>query len=448
MTSPNFNTSGSSGAILISGQSWVVIDGGTNGTIQNTLTGTSGGACPGGACSYSSSGQFIYINGSSNITVQNLSLGVLYDHLSVSDDNSDGAGIFLNNSSNVTINNNTIHDSRYGVFVQPSNGNSNVTVSNNMIYNIDAGTSVGIGNANIAFSGFYFYGNKIHDFANWNNTDYTFHHDGVHIWETQNNDTLSNCYIYNNYWYGDFGHGTAMTYLENYGTGTSGACYVFNNLYGPTAATGGNGFGGVWTETDAVGHPTMYVYNNTFVGAGLTTFNASWLELANISETLENNIVSNVGIGLYTQSSAANPVASNYNLWNASSNGSMFQINGSSYSLSAWHTASGLDGNSSGSAPLLNSDFSLQSGSPARGLGTNLYSICNGQANPGLGALCLDRNGVARPASGAWDAGAFQYSSGGGGDTTPPSVPQTLPPQPSHHPLLICPGLPVQITSE
>jgi len=418
LSSPNFNPSG---AAITIGYSWVVVDGGSNGSIQNTLTGTSGQACPGGTCSYSSSNEFIYVNGASNVTIQNLSLGVLYDHLSASDDKSDGAGVFINNSSNVTVNNNAIHDSRYGVFVQPSNGNSNITVSNNTIYNIDAGTSVGIGNPNISFSGFYFYGNQVHDFAKWNTTDYTFHHDGVHIWETQSSDAVASCYIYNNYFTGDFGHGTSLTYFENEGgSSTHGTCYFFNNVYAPTASTGGNSFGGVWVETDGSSTPTVYVYNNTFVGSGLTTFDPLWLELQNIKATIMNNISYNVGVGLYTQSSAANPAASDFNLWNTSTNGSMFQINGSSYSLPAWQTASGLDGHSVSAAPTLNSDFTLQTTSPAHNLGTNLYSLCNGQANPGLGALCYDKAGNPRPSTGAWDAGAYQSSAS---TTVPPNAP-------------------------
>ncbi len=419
LTSPNFNSS--SGAIIV-GSSWAVVDGGTNGSIQNSLTGTSGGACPGGTCSYNSSGEFIYVNGASNVTIQNLSLGVLYDHLSAGDDNSDGAGIFINNSSNVTVNNNTIHDSRYGVFVQPSNGSSNVTVSNNNIYNIDAGTSVGIGNAGISFSGFYFYGNQVHDFANWNTTDYSFHHDGVHIWETQSNDTVASCYVYNNYFSGDFGHGTALTYFENEGgSSTHGTCYFFNNVYAPTASTGGNSFGGVWVETDGSSTPTVYVYNNTFVGSGLTTFDSIWLELQNINETIENNISYNVGIGIYIEDSAGLPTVSNYNDWNTATNGSMFSNNGATYNtVSAWHSATGLDANSSNSSPTLNSDFSLQSGSPASSLGTNLSSVCNGQPNPGLGALCYDKAGKPRPPSGAWDAGAYQ---GSASTVVPPTAP-------------------------
>ena len=41
--------------------------------------------------------------------------------------------------------------------------------------------------------------------------------------------------------------------------------------------------------------------------------------------------------------------------------------------------------------------------------GSNLYSSCNGQPNPGLGALCYDLAGFARPTSAAWDMGAYQY---------------------------------------
>jgi hypothetical protein len=38
--------------------------------------------------------------------------------------------------------------------------------------------------------------------------------------------------------------------------------------------------------------------------------------------------------------------------------------------------------------------------------------------------MCLDRAGNARPASGAWDIGAYEYVSST--DTTPPAAPSGL----------------------
>lgn len=80
-----------------------------------------------------------------------------------------------------------------------------------------------------------------------------------------------------------------------------------------------------------------------------------------------------------------------------------------------WITYTGGEAHSfyNSSSLSLNSNGSPQSNSPVIGVGTNLYSVCNGQAIPGLGALCSDINGNARPSSGAWDMGAFNYASSG-----------------------------------
>jgi hypothetical protein len=69
---------------------------------------------------------------------------------------------------------------------------------------------------------------------------------------------------------------------------------------------------------------------------------------------------------------------------------------------------------------LLTSSGLLTSSSPARAAGINLTSYCT--ETP---AMCLDRAGNARPASGAWDIGAYEYVSGST-DTTPPAAPSGL----------------------
>jgi parallel beta-helix repeat protein len=59
-------------------------------------------------------------------------------------------------------------------------------------------------------------------------------------------------------------------------------------------------------------------------------------------------------------------------------------------------------------------DFHLQAGSAAINFGTNLSSI-----------FTTDFDGVTRPASGAWEAGAYEFG-GAPPDTTPPAVPTGL----------------------
>ena len=67
----------------------------------------------------------------------------------------------------------------------------------------------------------------------------------------------------------------------------------------------------------------------------------------------------------------------------------------------------------------LNSDGTPTANSPVLYGGVNLTSLCTGLLKP----LCSDLNGDPRPATGNWDAGAFQAVST---DTTPPTVPAGL----------------------
>src|ERR1700722_9738227 len=60
------------GGIVVNGRSFVTINGGSNGMIQNTLDGTSGQTCPGGPCSVQSDSTPVYLTGCTHSTVENL----------------------------------------------------------------------------------------------------------------------------------------------------------------------------------------------------------------------------------------------------------------------------------------------------------------------------------------------------------------------------------------
>ena len=179
------------------------------------------------------------------------------------------------------------------------------------------------------------------------------------------------------------------------------------------------------------------VYNNTLLndgGAnGTAGLNWSNITAAGYTFTYKNNAIQ----GFYTlindddNGSEGTTIAADYNVYSgcASGHSSCLQAfypggtsNWASFIAAAntrgpseqHSTNTGLwSGTACCSGTLgLNSDLTPQSTSAVRGAGVNLYSVCNGQPNPGLGALCSDYLGVARPTSAAWDAGAIQYSSG------------------------------------
>ena len=100
-------------------------------------------------------------------------------------------------------------------------------------------------------------------------------------------------------------------------------------------------------------------------------------------------------------------------LYELPSNNAMY-YNGNWYAtLAAWTASTGWDSHSITSNPNLNLAGQPGSGSPVLTAGTTFYSVCNGQTNPGLGALCSDFSGTNRPSSGSWAIGAYQTSSGG-----------------------------------
>lgn len=392
ITAPYFSV-----AIQTAGKSHIVIDGGGTGVIQATLAGTSGGTCPGGPCQYQVSEDGIDINACNDCTVQNLTIADLYDHSSTGDSSGDGSGIYFSSSSstNITVQNVTIHDSRYGIFLQYQGSSSNITFANNTIYNCDGSIIVGSGNSGDAVSNVSIHDNDIHDAANWDTTADTYHHDGIHVWAVQSNNPVTNITIYNNFFHGNFGaNSTSFTYFEQYsGTAISGV-KIFNNVYAPT---GGNA--DIWFEANASSTISASVYNNTLSNPGYMI--AIYEETTGISVDIRNNIIYNSGTGFLNYSSLG---TMDYNNWYLAKD-YLFQNNNSGYNtLSAWQSATGLDTHSRAVNPNLDANYRPQAGSPAIGLATNLTSL-------GIPALNVDKAGVVRPSVGAWDAGAYQFTS-------------------------------------
>jgi len=90
--------------------------------------------------------------------------------------------------------------------------------------------------------------------------------------------------------------------------------------------------------------------------------------------------------------------------------------NGFAYSLAQWQ-ALGFDVNSKTTDPKFDASYYPTTGSSAIGAGANL-------SNVGIVGLNYDKDGNARPATGAWDIGAYEYVQGG--DKTPPAPPTGL----------------------
>lgn len=417
--------SGTNGAINVNGQSYVTINGGSNGIIEDTANGTQ--------LTYQTGSYGIELGNATNVEIKNLTIENLYQRTGTGDE-VDATTIRAidwgtGSANTITIDNNTIHD---GGWLLLGNGDNIIIGPNNNLYNADhdyAGAPVHV----------TIYGNHFHDWGIWDSTSDAYHHDGIHCFAEVGTGNTQLISVYNNQFDGSTTAGidgavgmNEFVFLESSSTSclvSGGTAYIFNNVM--------------------IGNVSMPAFFNlTAVGSGQTGSIVA-------NNTMLNNQPSGTGIDenlqtpgvTYVVNNAAGgsgtlvggntfPTTLDYNFYENCTSYNCFFIGSIDTSSFATWQGDGYDthgGASLSSSTYFNLDSGcvpgsvgdpcqLQSGSPLIGAGTNLYSVCNGQPNPGLGALCYDKAGNARPASGAWDVGAYQYA----GSAPPPSPPSNL----------------------
>ncbi len=377
----------------------------------------------------------MWVNSASNIIVKNLTIGDLYDRTGNTSDSPGGGGIAppvgieVYDSNTVSVFNNTIHDMNTGIFIQSVGTLTNLDIHGNTIFNMNMGIGGGSGNSGAQMSNFNFYNNVVHGTAKWDCTGDCFHHDGIDVWNVHSSAVMGGYFnIYNNWVYdigmANNGFCTASIYLDMETSPASAytTTYIFNNILngGPGCGGSNGGDGEVYDKS------TKGQFFNNVIGEGSPVSGESIGTVTSAGtvsggQKFENNI-SNAPKVMDTGNASVSTC--DYNDWDNLS-GTMFNYNGTSYgSFTTWKSSTGFDAHTITSSPNLDANYKPQAGSPVIGAGANLYSICNGQPNPGLGALCFDKAGVARPSSGGWDMGAYQSGSQSTG--TKPNPPTGL----------------------
>jgi hypothetical protein len=384
------------GCLTLNSRSYITVDGGSNGVIENTANGT-GRANHGGS-------RGISADSCNNCEIRNLEIQNIYVRTSSSDTSFDQTGVTCIHfsGSNWQIHDNVMHDTGWCLDNFWQSGDSNVKVYNNEIYNIDHAYAVaGTGGS---ASGFYFYNNHVHDFANWDSgSANTFHHDGVHAYGV-NGAKQTEVWIYNNLFDGDIGANvTGYIFMEG-GSGSgstpwtdgSGVVRIFNNVF---SAPNRSVYGIVQVHAGA----TAQVFNNTISGSSASTC----VDLSNVNGvSFENNIVQNCNTLVYLHD-GAKLATMDYNLYgNSASNALVLNTNFLGLtSLASWKSSCACDSHSIVSNVVSNLLAPLTGGASGVGDGVNLSSA-------GIAALAKDKNGNTRPASpAAWDMGPFASGS-------------------------------------
>lgn len=384
------------------GAAYVVLDGGTNGIIQNTANGSS--------LTYQQSSVLVGGFGD-NFTVRNLSLLNVYVH-ALNDPNGGGTwGIRIAGESNVIIGpNNTLTQADVGIFDDwTSSNNSNLTVYNNSFSGINQDMEFGFYPAG-TFTNVSVYGNRATNWVNWDEPGNGYHHNFVHAFTNLPGANLTgSLQIFNNQVIGDIGaHATSMVFLENNNGGTGGTMgtwYIFNNIFYKTNANVPTSSGIVAPQSN-----NGYLLNNTIIDAGGTGNNAyNCVNFYGDGWTAKNNI--EIGCGTYIYQQGSSLSANNNDYYGAAS---PQWIWGTSFlsSLGSWQSSCNCDSSSITTNPNLNSNYAPNSGSPVIGAGVNLTSL-------GIAALNSDKAGNPRPGSGAWTIGAFNLGSASSATPSP-----------------------------
>ncbi len=436
--------SGSSGAINVSGRSYIIIDGGgpcgftpASGDSSTTNCGVIQNTANGNILTYHQATKGIVISGSSNIEIKNLLIANLYVQATATAASYDATGggciYAFSPGSNVSIHHNTMHDGPWCIDMQYSTTSTNLQVYNNNLYNLPHAIVLG-GNPGGNMTDVFVHDNHIHDATNWGTTSDAYHITGLHSYGTGS--TITNLYWYNNLHDGTWGNSacpggmngclTAFTYIEHDSTGTIANFYAFNNVYIGDIAPN-YGLLGVYNAGT-----TANIYNNTMVTSSASAGSCYYTNASGPVDNWDfrNNLTSNCNnlMNMTLTNLTIATSSPNYNLY-ATGGGNAFTCAGRTYSFSqfsSWKTCIGSAGDANSSATssaLLNSTTGApRIGSPVIGAATNLTSLCTGNLVP----LCSDILGMARPTSGAWDTGAINYGAVSAGPAPPTALQATV----------------------
>lgn len=416
---------GTNGCLGFNGRSYILVDGSPTATPCGYVS-QSDVACNGlisatgnGSGSGNTDSVAIYTRGStSNIEVRNLEIKGMYVHTcpnsSCNDTSATGNYYCLwDNGTSNNFHNLICHDALGGWKAEVGATSSNL--SNSQLYNLNwsAFLSGPATNTPDAVTQDTIHDNDMHDWANWDTTSDTYHHDGCFAAGNNNlANGISHISCYNNYMHGSISDPTTCV-------SASGSCMTapvfmndgnnfltYNNFIGNTTSGQfvNNGF--IFYQSFGTLDANDGIYDNTVIGTNGTGGYCIAIR-GDASMDFRNNVMSSCNqlLGVSIPSSGTTTFTHiDFNTYQNSSLTNAWQSGSNTYStLANWRTA--ISGEASSQATTgslgVNSQGIPQPGSILISFGTNLTALS-------ITPLNSDANGSARPGGAtAWDAGAF-----------------------------------------
>ncbi|MEA2475740.1 MAG: hypothetical protein QOE06_3655, partial [Thermoleophilaceae bacterium] len=418
---PNARLSQAAGGpfLTMSGRQFIVVDGGSNGVIENTAASTTG---------QNVSSKAIVAFDCTDCEVKNLNIRNLYVH-SGGDSEIDQtqSNCIVYSGDNFRIHDNTMQGAGWCLYIQGQAVNNRVY--NNDIYNIDHAVIISPTGQGVVAGPLYIYGNHIHDYANWDSDSNTYHHDGIHCYTVPSpypqpagppvtGAHWNDLWLYNNLFDGNIGQNvTGHIFLEpgvqtdGYATpcmNSSSQVHIFGNvLLNGTTLTGTIDLGR--TPDSPLTVPVDF-FNNTVIGSDAAEGRAVVFENVQMVNALNNIIggANKLWDGVSYPNTDYNgyincPIDVSYNCWPAADGTNDFET-WRSLSSSDTHGVNALDGTGGVNA----STGALNSDSVMVAAGSNIEGLISGWPAEQRSALLTDRNGVPR-GSGQWDIGALSF---------------------------------------
>jgi hypothetical protein len=398
-----------SGGIDFQGNSYITLDGGTpcgTGTTcaaNDAGTGIIEAIANGSGLANHQDGSALAMSNAVGVEVKNLIIRNIYQFTNSSD--TYGGQTYAINLYGGTCHSNSVHDctihDAFAGLLGTCDQDNDLSFYNNNIYNVNwgfyHGTSLGHSQSNISI-----HDNNFGSVSKWDQINNNNHHDRLFLCTGGNGyaGSFNGVYIYNNLFNGTSGYSsTGMIY---FGGGSQKNTYVYNNVFDDSKGVNTMNALLELTGGDSV---TAWVYNNTLIGAGIGIEQVC-VQLQGTA-VFENNIAT--GCATLVQAKSGLVFSSINNNTYGNANAAQIFQSASGYtnyaSLAAWRTFTGGEAASTytSGGVSLNSDGILKNGSPAIAAGANLTSL-------GIPSLNKDKAGIARPSSGAWDTGAYQYT--------------------------------------
>jgi hypothetical protein len=411
-TGAKFSTARWATGAIGSTQSYITIDGGTNGIIEATGNGTARAtqlACIG-----------INITGGSNITIKNLLVRDMYVRTPGSAELvREGQGIVVQDiTGGLLIENCTVTEGDTMIAFVWSLTSTNWIVRDCVLSRCNHGIFASITQNNVVITNPKFYRNRVSESDIWEG------HPDLHLncifiacespaaqgGDYTNGGTAPGLEVYSNYIGPEIGFtNTAAIFIPDQGWRAFANCMVYNNLFTSDSGTHWN------NGCIAVSSNGALVANNTYIagGGGGTFIQIGQGSASTTGMIIKNNLGTNIGTGIYCPQGGI--ASCDYNVFHyESGTAENTYPPGGYYSMATWTAATGFDVHTSTSLPSLDASNVPTSGDTvAKDHGTDLSAY-----------FTTDKNGNTR--TGTWDIGAFEYGAGGGDVTAPTPNPATF----------------------